>query len=336
MKVRTKYIAIAYSMLIVIAVGTGSGCTGQTQTYKGPFTEITLGAYAGDTASLVWIAQDQGYFLANGLDVTIKGYEAGKLAADALLADEVDIATLAEFVLVSSSFDHDDLRVLGTVATGNVVELVARIDRDIQHPSDLKDKSIGVTRKSTGEFFLGRFLLFNGISLHEVTIVDLSPSEIVEAISNDEIDAALTWDPNIYEIKNRLGENWVSWPGQSGQDFYFILLGKEGWVETHASAVERFLKAIVQAEEFVERNREAAQQLIGQRFDNEPAYMQYIWSKHDFVVILPQTLIVVMEDEARWRMENNLTDQTTIPNYLDFIYFDGLEVVKPESITVIR
>ena len=79
----------------------------------GPVDKITLGAYTGDTAALVWIAEDQGFFVENDLEVTIKGYEAGKLAADALLAGEVDVTTSAEFVFVSNAFDHDDLRVGG-------------------------------------------------------------------------------------------------------------------------------------------------------------------------------------------------------------------------------
>lgn len=327
---------MASLMLVIMVLAIGSGCTRQAEKDEGPVEAINLGAYAGDTASLIWVAQDQGYFSANGLDVTIKEYEAGKLAADVLLAGEVDIATAAEFVLVSNSFVHEDLRVLGAIATARVVELVARIDRGIQQPSDLSGKSIGVTRKSAGEFFLGRFLLSHGLALTDVEIADLSPSDIVEAISNAEIDAALTWDPNIYEIKNRLGENAISWPGQSGQDFYFILIGREEWVETHSSAVERFLTALVQAEEFVETNNEAAQQLIAELFDLETAYVQYVWPKHHFVLSLPQALIMAMEDEARWRIENNLTDKTAVPNYLDFIYWDALEAVKPEAVTVIR
>ena len=55
-----------------------------------------------------------------------------------------------------------------------------------------------------------------------------------------------------------------------------------------------------------------------------------------FVVSLPQALIIAMEDEARWRIENKLTDKTTVPNYLDFIYTDALEAVNPEAVTVIR
>ena len=73
---------------------------------------VTVAAYAGDVGTLVFLAQEQGYFADNGLEVTIREYEAGKLAADALLAGEVDIATAADFVLVSNSFDNDDLRVL--------------------------------------------------------------------------------------------------------------------------------------------------------------------------------------------------------------------------------
>jgi NitT/TauT family transport system substrate-binding protein len=53
-------------------------------------------------------------------------------------------------------------------------------------------------------------------------------------------------------------------------------------------------------------------------------------------VTLPQALIIAMEDEARWRIENKLTDKTTVPNYLNFLYLDGLEAVSPEAVTVIR
>ena len=43
-----------------------------------------------------------------------------------------------------------------------------------------------------------------------------------------------------------------------------------------------------------------------------------------------------MEDEARWRIENNMTAATEIPSYLDYVYLDALEEVKPEAVTIIR
>lgn len=150
----------------------------KTETYTGPVGKITLAAYAGDTGLLVYIAEDQGFFAKNGLDVTIHDYEAGKLAADALLADKADICTSTGFVFVSNSFNNKDLRVFGTVALGESNAMVARKDRGITDPEDLKGRKIAVTKKSSGEFYLGNFLIFNGLTLNDVETVDLKPSEI--------------------------------------------------------------------------------------------------------------------------------------------------------------
>ena len=34
--------------------------------------------------------------------------------------------------------------------------------------------------------------------------------------------------------------------------------------------------------------------------------------------------------------KNRLTRKTKVPNYLNFIYIDGLKAVKPEAVTIIR
>jgi len=54
------------------------------------------------------------------------------------------------------------------------------------------------------------------------------------------------------------------------------------------------------------------------------------------VLMLDQTILVSLEDEARWAMKERLTDKKEVPNYLDFIYVDALEQVKPETVTIIR
>ena len=61
-----------------------------------------------------------------------------------------------------------------------------------------------------------------------------------------------------------------------------------------------------------------------------------MWPKNDFTTSLPQSLIVAMDDEARWRIANGLTFKIVVPNYLDYIYLDGLETLKPKAVTIIR
>ena len=61
-----------------------------------------------------------------------------------------------------------------------------------------------------------------------------------------------------------------------------------------------------------------------------------IWAEFSFQLLLDQTILVSMEDEARWAMKEGLTDKKEVPNYLDFIFMDALELVKPEAVTIIR
>lgn len=305
----------------------------QTPGYSGPVEQITVGA--GKSAVLVYIAQDQGFFLENGLEVEIIDFQAGKLAADALLAGDVDIATASRSVLVSQSFEISDLLTFGEIAHYQIRSLIARQDHGIEQISDLKGKIIGVTKRSGGEFALGKFFIFNDISVDEVEIVDLTPLEIVDALAAGEIDAALTWEPYVYDINQALGDKAISWPGDD-QDSSFILLSMDEWISDHPSAVERFLQALRQAEDFVAENGDLAQQFMVQHFDFDPTFYAVLWPKYTHAVRLSQSLILAMEDEARWRIESQLTDKNAVPNFLDFIYLDALEALDPSAVTIIR
>ena len=45
---------------------------------------------------------------------------------------------------------------------------------------------------------------------------------------------------------------------------------------------------------------------------------------------------VAMEDETRWMIKNNLTREKQIPDFMNYIYVDGLKAVKPEVVKIIR
>jgi len=327
-------ISILIALGVITVAVTIAGCRGGVEKPPAPVEKITVAAAEYLTGALIYVAEDQGYFEENGLDVTIKGYASGKACADALINGEVDISTSAGFVFVSNSFDHTDLRVFGTVATAQVKELVARKDKGITTIDDLVGKKIGVTRKSGAEFLLGVFLTFNDLSYKDVELVDLQTSEIVEAISNGDIDAAFTWDPYTYNIKKKLGENAVSWFG--GEDFYFVLLTKEDWVKNNPAAAERFIKSVIEAEDYIKDNSKEAKEFVKNRFDYESDYIDYSWPKQQLAVILEQAMLITFEDQARWRIKHGLTDATEIPNYLYYIYMDALEEVKPEAVGIIR
>ena len=337
MRARNVLIVIIIGVVALASIGMGILYVQEQKNigkYTGPVDKITVAAAEYLTGVLVYVAEEQGYFEKNGLDVTIKGYGSGKACADALTDGEADISTSADNVFVSNSFEQIGLRVIGTVSTKQVKELVARKDKGITTTDDLIGKRIGVTKTSGAEFQLGVFLTFNGLPQQDVELVDLKPSEMHEAISNGDVDAVFVWDPYLYEIKKELGENVVSWLG--GEDFYFLLLTNENWIENNPGAAERFIKSLLEAEDYIKDNPEESKDFAKDRFDYDSDYMDYSWPKQEFAVILSQAMLITFEDQARWRIEHGLTDATEVPNYLDYIYIGALEEVKPEAVSIIR
>ena len=93
--------------------------------------------------------------------------------------------------------------------------------------------------------------------------------------------------------------------------------------------------ALLDAEVFMKENEEKAKRFVKERFDYEDDYLAMTWKCHDYVVTLPQAILLVFENQARWRINNNLTTATSIPNYLNHIYLDALKDVRPEAVTII-
>ena len=328
------------SLIVLIAIGTTLigmwGCKPSKQ-YTGNIEKIKLGVATVESSSLIYIAEKKGFFKKHGLDVLIKNYEAGVLAVDALWAGEVEVATASEFVLTSQIFQkRDDLRVLASIGIANNMEIVASKEKGITEPTDLKRKKIGTVHGSILDFFLGTFLNSHGISITDVQVINLKPSETGEALSKGIVDAAVTFTPHSYGIKTHLGRNIVGWPAQGGQDWYLLLLVREPFIKTRPLVIERLIKALIDSEGFMEKHETEAQKIIAEVFKIDQPVLPSVWQKSRSNVRLDQDLLSLMEDEARWLIKNKLTDETEFPNYFDFIHLDGLEKVKPEAITIVH
>ena len=92
----------------------GDSLLKQPEKYTGPVESIRI-AVCEEYSTLVWISHDRGYFTDNGLSLLIRDFKSGKQATDALLAEEADISTSADFVFVSNSFIYPDLRTFGMI-----------------------------------------------------------------------------------------------------------------------------------------------------------------------------------------------------------------------------
>jgi ABC-type nitrate/sulfonate/bicarbonate transport system substrate-binding protein len=306
------------------------------QKYSGPVDKIIVGKQA-EYGTLFVVAQEQGFFKENGLDVTIKEYESGAPAFHDLLRGEIDMTNAAEFVGVRNSFLGEDFKILGSVGTATSAwEIVARRDHGIDRISDLKGKKIGVPRKTLGEFFLGNFLILNKISLDEIQLIDNTPQALMNAILKGDVDAVMIFEPHVFNIKQNLGQDAVSWSGQSGRLNYILLYATGDIVRNRPQAVKRFIKSLVMAENYIKSNERVVEKFMKNTLLYSDAYISSVLPKFRFYVALEQPMLLLMEDEASWVIDNKLTTGTKVPNYLNFIYFDALVESNSDAVTIIR
>lgn len=326
--------AITLTLLIVIAAIAALFIISNEGIGVSPVEKITMGVVKIEASSLVYIADSKGMFRKHGLDVILREYPAGGIAAGDLLENKVDLITATEFVVVTRSFSRSDVRVLASIVRGDTHEVVARKDRGIAEPSDLKGKRIALTRNTIADFYMSTFLSMNGIPAGSVRLVDLKPSEIVDAVASGAVDATLIWEPLVWQIKEHLGSNAIKWPAQSGYGYYFTLMTTEAFVRGRPVAADRLIKALLEAETYSSQNRAETQKLMAQRLEYDPALIQSIWQRCDFRVRLDQELLILMEDEAKWARDHGMTEQ--VPNYFTIVHLGSLEKVRPYAVTVIH
>jgi NitT/TauT family transport system substrate-binding protein len=309
--------------------------TARPQAYQGPIEDIIIGN-VGEYSIFNLIAKDKGYFAQNGLRATIKEYASGPPAVADLLAGKSDFAIGADFVGVNNLFTNPHLRIVSQVSHQHAFQMVARKDKGIAAVSDLRGKKVGVTKKGAGEFFLGRFLNLNDLQVDDVTEIDMTPTDMISQITNGQIDAIVIFEPHPYNLAKSLGSAVTVWPVQGKQATLALAYATDTVINAKPDVVRRYVASLVQAEEFLQAHPAEAKQLLARTMKYDAAYVSYIWPKITFGLSLNQNLLVSMEDEARFLIDSKATPQTKVPNYLESIYFDGLEKAKPQAVTVIH
>ena len=190
--------------------------------------------------------------------------------------------------------------------------------------------------KLAPEFFFSEFLISKNLLQSQLSIIDTPVTDQQKAIVSGKVDAVAAIDPTAYNIKIALGEKGIDWPAQETQDVSWLVISTDQYLKMHSEAAQRFLKSLLLAENFVKGNPEKSKEIMENRFAFSQNFIKQNWPKHKFNVILSQFLITILENEARWTIQNKLTINTKIPNYLNFIYFDALTKIKPEAVTIIH
>lgn len=326
--------------LILTAAALGAcvcGCTRADQRAAGPPEKVTIAYATPPYTVLIDIAQARGYFRQEGLEVVPQLYPYGKLALDALLEGKADFATCGETPFMFAVMKGEKISVIATIQTFNKNNaIIARKDSGILTPRDLKGRKVAATLGTIGEFFMDAFLAAHGISRKDVKVINLSPAGMQEALASGDIDAASAWNPDLIHMQRRLGDRGVTFYNEDIYTQTFGVVAAQEYIRGKPATIRKALHALLKAEEFVLQYPAEARKIVADSRRMEIGLLGDLWAGNTFSVTLDQTLLLSLEDESRWAIKAGLTRARNVPNYLDFIYLDGLASVKPKAVRILR
>ncbi len=325
------------AILLVALLGLGGALAGATRaTAADDAVRIGLALHPGN--AIVIVALKRGYFADQGLRVAVTEYPSGKIAmARGLFAGVVDLVTTSDVPIALSGFERSDFKIIASIySVDNKNRVIARKDRGISKPLDLRGKRIATQRASAVHFFLSLFLASYGIADHEVEITFAVPNRLPEALATGTVDAFAMREPFISQAETLLGGNSIVFDAPGLYDQTEQIIVSDAFLDKRPAAVVKILRALIRAEEYVGANATGAQNIVAEKMKVAPAEIVDDWPRRSPRVSLDQSLLLRLEAQARWAIRNNLVDTATVPNYLSVIHWQPLDAVRPSAVSVVR
>lgn len=298
---------------------------------------LTLAVSRSPLSLPLYVAQHNGYFSAEGLEIKFNECLGGHRCLRQVLDGQADVATSGELPVVMNSFSSADYAVIGTLAkSSDDIKLIADARAGIKTPAQLDGKRIGSVKGTTSEYFLELCLLSAGLDPQTLTVVHLQPEEMVQALQSGKVDAISVWQPYGFLALKAMRAGAIVLPSNNAYISTFNLISHRKLVGVRDGALTKLLRAVERAENFIQEQPAEAKKVLKQRLALEQDFVDAVWPGIRYRLVLDQALIVTMEGEARWaRREGHAYGQLK-PNFLQMLHTAPLRSVKPDAVSTLR
>jgi NitT/TauT family transport system substrate-binding protein len=323
--------------VLVVLLLAVTACDGEKEAAKPTdVLAVSLGVSKESMSALAYVARDEGIFEANGLDVEFTEYESAQLALNALLAGDVDAALCADTPIAIEAVECCPVRIVCTVATdANDLKVVARRDVGIVTPDDLRGKRVGTRSGTAAHFFLHGFLIKHGMSDADVDMRFGSFEDVTAALIAGELDAVALRQPFIAELQSALGDRFLLFEEEGLYEKTMNLCVRPG--DSPAAEVKRRLvSSLIDAEKRAvgDTSGHMREEVAAAIDVTEGDLCSCLFSAG--AVTLRQSLILTLEDQARWAVQSGVAQSGEMPDFLEMLDTQTLESIDAERVTVIR
>lgn len=279
------------------------------------------------------VAGWQGFFAAEGLQVEIIPCVNGRRCLKHLTDHQADVATVADTPIVMAAHHGQVFQILATMTTSRDNSFVVRSDRGIASPADLRGKRIGYVRGTSGHYFTDTFLTYHGITLDQITPVELDAARAPQQLAAGEVDAAGLYQPHGPEALRLLGSQGRVLSAPRLYTATMNLVVRPG--VSDADAV-KLLRALQRANAYMQADQQRAQAQVARELRLDPASVRESWDLLSFRLSMGQSLLTTLEAQSRWMRRTEQVEGTESPDFLKMMRPGPLRQVDPSAVSLVN
>jgi NitT/TauT family transport system substrate-binding protein len=219
------------------------------------------------------IADKQGFFKEEGLEIETSKFDSGALAVPVLQSGRMDIVlsnTVATFQAIEQGLDAVVLAAIVRQTSPDTTTAIVVKKGVIKSPKELEGKRIAVNViNSTAWLHSVAWLEKHGVDRTKVRFTEVPFPQMNDPLMNGQIDAGTQVEPFRSALMTTGNAEIIGWPyvetAPNTDITQYIALSS--WVQKNRATAAKFVRAIIKGANFALSN-EAAMRDINQQFTN--------------------------------------------------------------------
>jgi NitT/TauT family transport system substrate-binding protein len=293
-------------------------------------TKMAIATGVDPAFSQFYVAKESGLFEKNHLDVTINTGPSGSAMVPLLINNQVQAAYGSDLAGVINHLV--DSNVIAVADGTYLIRWTSLVGRNIEALDYLKGKKVGIAKGTGSESFWNELVEKRGLYAADYTIVDVEAPEMLAALERGDIDSFVAWEPwptrTLMAVK---GAKILQDSNGIYNSVNFIYMNR-GWVETNKDTAVRFVRALVEANDLITKDRPAAARMVAKFLRMPLELATELMPKVDYDMVWNDRSIASISVSVK-----QLTKRGKLKGPFDYgkyVYTDLVKAVRPENVTL--
>ncbi|KQV96629.1 ABC transporter substrate-binding protein [Pelomonas sp. Root1237] len=298
---------------------------------------ISIAVPSGPVALPLLVAIEQHLFQAEGLDVVRIPCNSGKACLAALRSGVAEVAAGAEFAVAMTAAQTPAVTILASIGESTAqIKLIASRRAGVRESRDMAGKRIATVAGTSAEYFLDRWLTYQGIDPDRVKLSFAEPGALGDLVQQGKAAAAVVWEPEAARIEERLGADSIRLPSAHVYTQHFCIVAQARAVERDRPRFEKVLRALLRAQRFIAESPNEAQAILAANLKVSAAVAQRLMAEQDYRLALHTSLPATMLSQIRWQLGQDGKATEPVPSMQQLIDARPLQSLAPGSVTLTR